>query len=136
MSSRTQVIYESVSRRKDLETPTGDDVVVRDIVTVSQDGSGNFTIINDAIAAAPNKSASTDGYFLIYVTAGVYDEIVSIDKRKTYLMMIEDGINKTIITSNRSVIDGWTTFNSVTFGGGTNIGGTLKEVAAGTEVEL
>ncbi|KAK7284630.1 hypothetical protein RJT34_19379 [Clitoria ternatea] len=115
MSSRTRAIYESVSRRKDLETPAGDDVVVRDIVTVSQDGSGNFTTINDAIAAAPNKSASTDGYFLIYVTAGVYDEIVSIDKRKTYLMMIGDGINKTIITGNRSVVDGWTTFSSATF---------------------
>ncbi|KAK7337476.1 hypothetical protein VNO77_18052 [Canavalia gladiata] len=115
MSSRTRTIYESVSRRKNLETSLGDAVKVRDIVTVSQDGSGNFTTINDAIAAAPNKSLSTDGYFLIYVTAGVYDENVSIDKKKTYLMMIGDGINKTIITGNRSVVDGWTTFSSATF---------------------
>ncbi|KAK7316867.1 hypothetical protein RJT34_00636 [Clitoria ternatea] len=41
MSSRTRAIYKSVSIRKDLETPAGDDVVVRDIVTVSQDGSRN-----------------------------------------------------------------------------------------------
>ena len=48
------------------------------IVTVSQDGSGNFTTINDAISAAPNNSAATDGYFLIYVTVGVYEEYVSV----------------------------------------------------------
>lgn len=116
MSSRTRAIYESVSRRKLLQATTGNDVVVRDIVIVKQDGSGNFTTINDAIAAAPNKSSSADGYFLIYVTAGVYDENVSIDKKKTYLMMVGDGINQTIITGNRSVVDGWTTFNSATFG--------------------
>ncbi|KAG4916645.1 hypothetical protein JHK87_054202 [Glycine soja] len=114
MSSRTRAIYESVSRRKLLQATVGDEVVVRDIVTVSQDGSGNFTTINDAIAAAPNKSVSTDGYFLIYVTAGVYEENVSVDKKKTYLMMVGDGINRTIITGNRSVVDGWTTFSSAT----------------------
>ena len=116
MSSRTRAIYESVSGRKLLQATVGDGVVVRDIVTVSQDGSGNFTTINDAIAGAPNNSESTDGYFLIYVAAGFYEENVSIDKRKTYLMMIGDGINKTIITGNRSVVDGWTTFGSASFG--------------------
>ncbi|KAK7396906.1 hypothetical protein VNO78_18069 [Psophocarpus tetragonolobus] len=115
MSSRTRAIYESVSSRKLLEATVGEQVVVTDIVTVSQDGTGNFTTITDAIAAAPNKSVSTDGYFLIYVTAGLYQENVSIDKKKTYLMMVGDGINKTIITSNRSVVDGWTTFSSATF---------------------
>ncbi|MED6155550.1 putative pectinesterase/pectinesterase inhibitor 41 [Stylosanthes scabra] len=115
MSSETRAIYESVSRRNLLEPTVGTQVKVNGIVTVSQDGTGNFTTINDALAAAPNKSSSTDGYFLIYVTAGIYDEIVSIDKKKTYLMMIGDGINKTIITGNRSVVDGWTTFNSATF---------------------
>ncbi|XP_061351890.1 probable pectinesterase/pectinesterase inhibitor 41 [Gastrolobium bilobum] len=115
MSSKTRAIYESVSRRKLLQDTTGDEVEVRDIVTVSQDGSGNFTTINDAIAAAPNKSSSSVGYFLIYVTAGLYDENVSIDKKKTNLMMVGDGINKTIITGNRSVVDGWTTFKSATF---------------------
>ncbi|OIW12975.1 hypothetical protein TanjilG_15424 [Lupinus angustifolius] len=112
MSSRTRAIYESVSNRKLLQVTVNNNVMVRDIVVVSQDGSGNFTTINDAIAAAPNKSSSTDGYFLIYVTAGVYDENVAIDKKKTYLMMVGDGINQTIITGNRSVVDGWTTFNS------------------------
>ncbi|KAK7392294.1 hypothetical protein VNO78_20728 [Psophocarpus tetragonolobus] len=115
MSSRTRAIYESVTRRKLLQVTVGDEVKVKDIVTVSKDGSGNFTTISDAIAASPNKTSSSAGYFLIYVTAGVYEENVSIDKKKTYLMMLGDGINKTIITGNRSVVDGWTTFKSATF---------------------
>lgn len=116
MSSRTRAIYESVSRRKLLQATVGDEVNVSGIVTVSQDGTGNFTTINDAIAVAPNKSSSADGYFLIYVTAGVYEEYVTVDKKKKYLMIVGDGINKTVITGNRSVADKWTTFNSATLG--------------------
>lgn len=116
MSSRTRAVYEGVTKRKMLQTETEDDgVLVSEVVTVSQNGTGNFSTINDAIAAAPNNSASTDGYFLIYVTAGVYEEYVSIAKNKRYLMMVGDGINQTILTGNRSVVDGWTTFNSATF---------------------
>lgn len=46
--------------------------MVNDIVVVNKDGSGDFTAINDAIAAAPNNSIASGGYFLIYVTAGDY----------------------------------------------------------------
>jgi pectinesterase len=53
---------------------------------------------------------------VIYVVAGVSNEYVSIPKSKKYLMMIGAGINQTVITGNRSVDDGWTTFNSATFG--------------------
>ncbi|KAF8014898.1 hypothetical protein BT93_H0636 [Corymbia citriodora subsp. variegata] len=113
MSSRTRGIYESVTRRKLLQS--SDSVVISDIVVVSQDGTGNFTTINDAIAVAPNNTNGANGYFLIYVTAGVYQEYVSIAKNKNYLMMIGDGINQTVITGNRSVANGWTTFNSATF---------------------
>ncbi|KAB2052656.1 hypothetical protein ES319_A12G137500v1 [Gossypium barbadense] len=116
MWSGTRSIYETVSRRKLLQTNnTDEEVLVSDIVTVSQDGSGNFTTINDAISAAPNNTNGVNGYFVIYITAGVYQEYVSIAKNKKYLMMIGDGINQTIITGNRSVVDGWTTFNSATF---------------------
>ncbi|KAH7517042.1 hypothetical protein FEM48_Zijuj09G0019800 [Ziziphus jujuba var. spinosa] len=117
MSSQSRAIYESVSRRKLLQDAGEEDqqVLVNTIVTVNNDGTGNFTTINDAIASAPNNSLSTDGYYLIYISAGVYEEYVSVAKNKKYLMMIGDGINKTIITGNRSVVDGWTTFNSATF---------------------
>lgn len=53
---------------------------------------------------------------MIYVVAGVYEEYVSIPKNKMNLMMVGDGINKTIITGNHSYVDGWTTYHSATFG--------------------
>ncbi|CAL5423471.1 unnamed protein product [Camellia sinensis] len=115
MSSKNQVIYESVSRKKLLQASIDGQVVVSDMVVVSQDGSHNFTTINDAVAAAPNNTHANNGYFVIYVTAGVYQEYVSIAKNKKFLMMIGDGINQTVVTGNRSFVDGSTTFNSATF---------------------
>lgn len=105
------------NRRKLLQTDDGADklVPISDLVIVSKDGSGNFTTINEAVAMAPNNSLASDGYFLIYVVAGVYEEYVTIPKNKKYLMMIGDGINQMVITGNRNVVDGWTTFNSPTF---------------------
>ncbi|PQQ01825.1 putative pectinesterase/pectinesterase inhibitor 44 [Prunus yedoensis var. nudiflora] len=49
-------------------------------VTVSQDGSGKFKRIMDAIAAAPSHSQKQ---FVIFVKKGVYKEYVKIDKTKT-----------------------------------------------------
>lgn len=114
MSDRNRAIYDSVSRRK---LRSADDAVkVTDIVTVIHDGSGNFPTITDAVNAAPNNTDVSKGYFIIYVTAGIYEEYISIPKNKKNLMMIGDGIGKTIITGNRNVVDGWTTFNSASFG--------------------
>lgn len=83
---------------------------------VSLDGTYDFTSIGDAVAAAPNNSKPEDGYFLIYAREGYYEEYVIVPKEKKNLLLIGDGINKTVITGNHSVIDGWTTFNSSTFG--------------------
>ncbi|PIN08763.1 Pectinesterase [Handroanthus impetiginosus] len=117
MSLNLKAIYEAVKNRGMLQSDDNGDhkVLVSDIVIVSKNGSGNFTSINDAVAAAHNNSDGSNGYFVIYITGGVYEEYVSVAKRKKYLIMIGDGINKTIITGNRSFVDGWTTFNSATF---------------------
>ncbi|ESW35128.1 hypothetical protein PHAVU_001G209300 [Phaseolus vulgaris] len=116
MSDRVRGIYDSArGHGRKLLDDSSDSVLVNDIVVVSQDGSGNFTTINDAVAAAPNNTAAADGYFLIFITAGVYQEYVSIIKNKRYLMMIGDGINQTIITGDHNVVDNFTTFNSATF---------------------
>ncbi|MED6121648.1 hypothetical protein PIB30_032189 [Stylosanthes scabra] len=98
--------------RKLLQTDT---VNVRDMLVVSKDGSGNFTTINEAIAASPNNSAASDGYFIVFIKEGVYEEYVSIAKNKKHLMLVGDGINHTIITGDHNVVDGFTTFNSATF---------------------
>ncbi|CAN1136117.1 Pectinesterase/pectinesterase inhibitor PPE8B [Linum perenne] len=79
---------------------------------VAKDASGNFTNIMDAVAASPDYSMKR---FIIYIKAGVYQEYVEIKKKKWNIMMIGDGINKTIITGNRNFIDGWTTFRTATF---------------------
>lgn len=113
-----QRVYELIRGRgrKLLQWAPPNNVQVNQTVVVNPDGSGNFTTITDAVNAAPNNTDGSNGFFVIHVVAGVYQEYVSIPKTKTYLMMIGDGINQTVITGNRSVVDGWTTFNSATFG--------------------
>ncbi|XP_038989115.1 probable pectinesterase/pectinesterase inhibitor 41 [Phoenix dactylifera] len=114
MSRPNRELFERrIGRRLLQETDTP--VPVNDIVVVSQDGSGNFTTIMDAVDSAPDKLDGSSGYYLIFVDAGVYEEYVVISKKKKYLMMIGDGINRTVLTGNHSVVDGWTTFNSSTF---------------------
>ncbi|XP_031498269.1 pectinesterase-like [Nymphaea colorata] len=100
-----------LKRRMALDTGS---VLVKTIVTVAQDGSGNYSTISEAVAAAPNNTLPSKGYYVIYVKAGVYQEYVSVDKKKQNLMMVGDGINRTIITGSRSVGDNFTTFNSAT----------------------
>lgn len=117
MSDENKAIFESTGNRKLLQsTVVNDQIEVSKTVTVSQDGTGNYTTINEAVAAAPNNSVASSGYYLIHVTAGVYEEYVVVAKNKKYLMMVGDGINQTVITGNHSVDDGWSTFNSSTLG--------------------
>lgn len=54
--------------------------------------------------------------FVIYIKAGAYFENVDVEKKKKMLMFIGDGIGKTVVKANRSVVDGWTTFRSATVG--------------------
>ncbi|CAI9103451.1 OLC1v1001938C2 [Oldenlandia corymbosa var. corymbosa] len=115
LSVMKKVVINGGGGRKLLATiPAG--VNVSQVVFVNpKPGKGNFTTISDAVAAAPNNTDASNGYYLINIAAGVYQEYVNIPSKKMYIMMIGAGINKTIITGNRSVVDGWTTFNSATF---------------------
>ncbi|XP_062174741.1 probable pectinesterase/pectinesterase inhibitor 25 [Alnus glutinosa] len=90
-------------------------ILINETVTVGLFGSDNFTSISDAVAFAPNNSKPEDGYFVIYATEGYYEEYVEVPNYKKNIMLLGDGINRTVITGNHSVIDGWTTFNSSTF---------------------
>eukprot|EP00253_Pinus_taeda_P007160 PITA_07160 len=94
-------------RRRLLQTSEAAD----DVVTVAQDGSGNYTTITDALNAAPNNSLDR---YVIHITKGVYQEYIEVPKRKINIMLVGDGINATVITGNRSVVDGWTTYRSAT----------------------
>ncbi|XP_023761984.1 pectinesterase [Lactuca sativa] len=80
-------------------------------VTVAANGSGNFTTISAAVAAAPASSATR---YVIRIAAGVYRENVNIPSNKRNLMFLGSGRTSTIITGSRSVAGGSTTFNSAT----------------------
>ncbi|PON65856.1 Pectinesterase inhibitor domain containing protein [Parasponia andersonii] len=80
-------------------------------LVVAKDGTGNFTTVSEAVAAAPNSS---DTRFVIYIKAGAYLENVEVVRKKTNLMFVGDGIGKTIIKASRNHVDGWTTFRSAT----------------------
>ncbi|CAM0907690.1 unnamed protein product [Alopecurus aequalis] len=78
---------------------------------VAKDGSGNFTTVGDAVAAAPNNSATR---YVIYIKAGGYFENVEVGSEKTNLMFVGDGMWKTVIKASRNVVDNYTTFRSAT----------------------
>ncbi|XVF80611.1 hypothetical protein PTKIN_Ptkin15bG0087500 [Pterospermum kingtungense] len=80
-------------------------------LTVAKDGTGNFTTINDAVAAAPNNSGTR---FVIYIKSGTYLENVEVERKKKMLMFVGDGIGKTTVKASRNVVDGYTTFRSAT----------------------
>nr|XP_023874715.1 probable pectinesterase/pectinesterase inhibitor 12 isoform X1 [Quercus suber] len=82
------------------------------VLTVATDGTGNFTTITDAINFAPNNSYNERTF--IYVKQGVYEENVEIPDYKPNIVLLGDGADVTLITGNRSVGDGWTTFSSAT----------------------
>ncbi|KNA04303.1 hypothetical protein SOVF_200910 [Spinacia oleracea] len=92
-------------------TPPGNGTTTRVNLVVAKDGSGNFKTIGEAVAAAPNKSATQ---FVIYIKAGAYFENVEVDKKKTNIMFLGDGIGKTLIKAKNNVVDGYTTFRSAT----------------------
>ncbi|GMY16965.1 pectinesterase 3-like [Fagus crenata] len=80
-------------------------------LVVAKDGTGNFTTIGEAVAAAPNSSTTR---FVIYIKAGAYFENVEVERKKANLMFLGDGIGKTVVKASRNVVDGWTTFRSAT----------------------
>ncbi|KAI3524904.1 hypothetical protein L1887_03573 [Cichorium endivia] len=92
--------------RKLLQTGT-----VRPNVVVAADGSGDFTTVSAAVAAAPTSSTTR---YVIRIAAGVYRENVDIPSNKRNLMFLGSGRTSTIITASRSVAGGSTTFNSAT----------------------
>lgn len=82
-------------------------------VTVSQDGTGNFRTIMEAVLAAPNYCQER---YVIFVKRGVYWEYVNVDAQKWNLAMIGEGMHLTVVSGNRSFSDGWDTYHTATFG--------------------
>jgi pectinesterase len=80
---------------------------------VAKDGTGDFTTVSEAVAAAPNNS---EARYVIYIKAGGYLENVEVGSDKTNLMFVGDGMWKTVIKASRNFVDNSTTFRSATLG--------------------
>ncbi|XP_009772730.1 pectinesterase/pectinesterase inhibitor PPE8B-like [Nicotiana sylvestris] len=66
---------------------------------VAKDGSGNYTTITDAIISAPNNSVNK---YNIIIKHGTYYEYIQVDKWKTNIVLIGQGMDNTIISGNKS----------------------------------
>ncbi|XP_031114351.1 pectinesterase 2-like [Ipomoea triloba] len=83
-------------------------------IIVAKDGSGHFKTLREGVNAS--HAGNHSNKFIIYIKEGVYDETVKMSgERFDHIMLLGDGILKTIITGNRSVGGGIETFNTSTF---------------------
>lgn len=80
---------------------------------VSKDGNGTHKKIGDAVKAVPNYNSRR---IIIYVKAGRYEENVKVDRKKTNIMFVGDGVGQTVVTGGRSVYANYTTYHTATFG--------------------
>ncbi|WOG88502.1 hypothetical protein DCAR_0207737 [Daucus carota subsp. sativus] len=85
-------------------------------LVVAQDGSGNYKTINSAVDSLAELGDNRPQRVIIYVKSGVYKEKVDIRRELKNIMFVGDGIDKTIVTGDKNVRDGATTFTSATFG--------------------
>ncbi|CAI9096040.1 OLC1v1032107C1 [Oldenlandia corymbosa var. corymbosa] len=83
-------------------------------ITVSQDGSGDYKTISEALAAS-SKMRSSSSRVVIYVKGGTYKENVVVTNSMSNIMMVGDGMGSTVVTGSKNVQDGATTFSSATF---------------------
>ncbi|KAK6143896.1 hypothetical protein DH2020_024244 [Rehmannia glutinosa] len=67
---------------------------------VALDGTGRYRSIGQAIFEAPSYSNRREN--------------IDMKKKKTNIMLVGDGIGKTVITGNRNFMQGWTTFRTAT----------------------
>lgn len=80
---------------------------------ISKDGTRNFNTIAGAILAAPDHSVKP---FFIKIKKGTYEEYIRVEKKKINIVLIGEGMDNTIITGNRSFVDGNKTYDTATVG--------------------
>ncbi|XWS60081.1 hypothetical protein CRYUN_Cryun07bG0003600 [Craigia yunnanensis] len=83
-------------------------------LVVAKDGSGNFRTVQAALDAAAKRKRTSR--FIIYVKRGVYRENIEVANTNYNIMLVGDGMKRTIITSSRSVKTGYTTYSSTAVG--------------------
>jgi len=89
---------------------------------VAQDGSGTHRTIQAAVNALAAMGHNRPARVIIHVKSGIYNEKVQIGQKLHDVMLVGEGIDKTIVTGNRNVAQGSTTMGSATFGKTKNFG--------------
>ncbi|KAM7485050.1 hypothetical protein LguiA_001059 [Lonicera macranthoides] len=79
--------------------------------TVSQDGSGQFKTIQEAVNKIPLKNAQP---FVVLIKAGIYKEYVQIPRHVNNVVFVGEGAEKTKITGNKNFADGVGTYQTAT----------------------
>ncbi|XP_072980546.1 probable pectinesterase/pectinesterase inhibitor 16 [Typha angustifolia] len=93
------------------------DLPLRRTITVALDDSGDYKSITDAIGSVSTGTGAQDdddGYIKIIIAEGNYSENIVIDHNKPRIMLVGAGINRTILSSNRSNEGGWSIYQSAT----------------------
>ncbi|KAJ9556308.1 LOW QUALITY PROTEIN: hypothetical protein OSB04_010922 [Centaurea solstitialis] len=78
---------------------------------VSQDGSGQFKTIMEAVNTAPQKKPEP---FVILIKAGVYKENVLVPRQVNNVVFLGEGPENTKITGNLNYVDGVGTYQTAT----------------------
>ncbi|KAK6145000.1 hypothetical protein DH2020_021820 [Rehmannia glutinosa] len=84
--------------------------------TVCKDGEGgcDFKTVQQAVDAAPDNAVAGNR-FVIRIKAGVYEETVRVPLEKKNVVLLGDGMGKTVITGSMNVgQQGMSTYNSAT----------------------
>ncbi|EMS57827.1 putative pectinesterase/pectinesterase inhibitor 21 [Triticum urartu] len=111
--------------------PSGPDY--KPYMTGAADGSGDYKTINEALAKVPLKSEDT---YVMHVKEGTYKEYVSVARNVTNLVMIGDGVGKTVITGDKNFMMNITTKDTATMeaiGNGFFMRGITVENTAGAK---
>ncbi|KAK2431039.1 pectinesterase [Trifolium repens] len=81
-------------------------------VIVAKDGSGQYTTVTAGINSYPENYK---GRYVIYIKAGIYNEYVTVDKKKPNIILYGDGPTNTIITGSKSCKQGLHMPDTATF---------------------
>ncbi|RZK86772.1 MAG: pectin esterase, partial [Hymenobacter sp.] len=66
-------------------------------LTVAKDGTGNYTTVQAAVAAAPTGRTTA---YTIYIKDGIYAEKITVPSNKPFLQFVGQSVANTILTWN------------------------------------
>ena len=91
-------------------------------LTVAADGTGNYTTVQAALDAVPEGNNTP---FTIYIKNGTYKEVIVVDARKSFVHLIGEDKDKTILTydnhagtklANGDTLNTWTCASVFVYG--------------------